>query len=184
MSAWRFDDASRVRRAPSGAAMKGNRLPLFLLAVGVGAALTWGIALPAASQELFIYPAKGQSPAQENQDKGECMVWATNQTGYDPATASGPGGPPQMGSPMAGAFGGAARGAAVGAIGGAIGGNAGRGAEIGAAAGGIFGMMRQRQRYQEEMSYYGAAQDQAAAQRANFQKAYSACLQGRGYVVE
>lgn len=155
-----------------------------LLAAALGWTLTWAIALPASSQQLFIYPAKGQSPAQEQKDKGACMEWATRQTGYNPAFAGGPGAPPQMGSPARGAFGGAARGAALGAVGGAIGGNAGKGAAIGAAAGGLFGMMRQRQRYEEEMSSYGNEQRRADAQRANFQKAYAACLQGRGYVVE
>lgn len=164
--------------------MRNNRVSMLLMALGIGAAVAWVPAPPASSQELFIYPAKGQSPAQESQDKGACMEWATNQTGYNPAFASGPGRAPEMGSPMGGAFGGAARGAALGAVGGAIGGNAGKGAAIGAAAGGLFGMMRQRERYQQEMSYYGAEQSRAAAQRANFQKAYAACLQGRGYVVE
>lgn len=151
--------------------MVRSRASLILLVAWVGCALAWAIALRASSQELFIYPARGQSPAQENRDKGECMERATNQTGYNPAFASSPGAPPQTGSPTRGVLGGAARGAAGGAVGGAIGGDAGKGAAIGAAEGGLFGMMRQRQRHEEEASYYGAQQRRQDAQRANFQKA-------------
>ena len=38
----------------------------------------------ASAQGLIIYPAKGQSQAQQNKDEGECQTWAKNNTGIDP----------------------------------------------------------------------------------------------------
>src|SRR5262245_8220804 len=73
------------------------------------------------------YPAKGQSPEQQQRDMAECQGWAMQQTG-------GPAAAPQPTATGQGVRG-AARGAAVGAIGGAIGGDAGKGAAAGAAAG-------------------------------------------------
>lgn len=35
-------------------------------------------------QDLYIYPAEGQSEAQQAQDRYECHRWAVDQTGYDP----------------------------------------------------------------------------------------------------
>jgi hypothetical protein len=136
----------------------------------------------AQAQQIFIYPNRGQSMEQENQDKFACSQWATQQTGFNPMSAQA--GPPMpMGEGPPGAGGEAARGAAVGAIGGAIGGNAGKGAAIGAAAGALFGGFRRRewemQQQQEEASY----QQQANAERSNYDRAYSLCLQGRGYGV-
>jgi Family of unknown function (DUF6515) len=37
------------------------------------------------SGQLFIYPTKGQSQAQQTQDRNACHSWAAGQTGYDPA---------------------------------------------------------------------------------------------------
>ncbi len=39
--------------------------------------------------QLFIYPSKGQSQAQQAKDRNACHSWAASQTGYDPATQSG-----------------------------------------------------------------------------------------------
>jgi hypothetical protein len=33
----------------------------------------------------YIYPQRGQSPQQEESDKGQCYGWAVQQTGFDPA---------------------------------------------------------------------------------------------------
>ena len=40
---------------------------------------------PARAQQ-FIYPAHGQSPAQQQQDQYQCGQWATQQTGFSPST--------------------------------------------------------------------------------------------------
>jgi hypothetical protein len=39
------------------------------------------------TENLFAYPAKGQSAAQTAQDRQECNTWAVEQSGLDPATA-------------------------------------------------------------------------------------------------
>lgn len=38
----------------------------------------------------YIYPKKGQSKQQQDKDKGACTVWATDQTGFDPANPPPP----------------------------------------------------------------------------------------------
>jgi hypothetical protein len=87
--------------------------------------------VPCSAQSLIIYPAKGQSAAQQDQDRYACHRWAVQQSGYDPSMGSPQPSPYGGASPLRGAF----RGAAVGAVGGAIGGNAGKVAAIGAASG-------------------------------------------------
>ena len=104
-----------------------RRSCMILLTVAVASALG---AAGAGAQQLFIYPQRGQSPQQQQQDRFECHQWAVQQTGFDPMMGTAP--PPPAPAPTTGAVRGAARGAALGAVGGAIGGNAGRGAAIGA----------------------------------------------------
>ena len=137
---------------------------------------------------MYIYPSRGQSPQQEQSDRGQCYTWAAQQSGFDPANPRVPGGPPPaMGAPKGGMFRGAAGGAAMGAIGGAIGGNAGEGAAIGAAAGGVFGGMRRRsseEQQESQQSAYLEQQQNALNQgRGNFNQAFSVCMTGRGYTV-
>jgi hypothetical protein len=135
----------------------------------------------AAQAQVFVYPEKGQSPEQQEQDEFSCHKWAKEQTGIDPnapvQTAAAP--PPQQGQVARGA----AKGAAVGAIGGAIAGDAGKGAAVGAGVGAAGGAARKRRGERE----YQQAQQQAAAQqqqnRQAFDRAYSTCLEARGYKV-
>ena len=119
----------------------------------------------------YVYPTRGQSPQQQQKDMGECHVWATQQTGVNPAAMA----PPPSG-PTGQVAGTAARGAAVGAVGGAIGGNAGKGAAIGAATGALVGGFRRGE--QRRSAEEAQAQASAAYSRAN-----AACLEGRGYTV-
>lgn len=39
---------------------------------------------PMSSDQMFIYPRKGQSEQQKAKDRYECHNWAVSQTGYDP----------------------------------------------------------------------------------------------------
>ena len=39
--------------------------------------------------KLYVYPAAGQSDAQLSEDRYQCHVWATNQSGYDPTMGAG-----------------------------------------------------------------------------------------------
>ena len=139
--------------------------------------------------QVYIYPARGQSPQQEEFDKGQCYTWAVQQSGFDPANpqVAAAGAPPMPGAPQGGMFRGAAGGAAMGAVGGAIGGDAGKGAAIGAAVGGLFGMMRRarwaEEQQQQQQSYMAQQQSAVAQGHAAYNRAFSACMTGRGYSV-
>ena len=129
-------------------------------------------------QQVFIYPQKGQSPQQQQQDTAECQAWATQQSG-GPMAAPQMAAPPPTSSPMRGA----ARGAAVGAVGGAIGGDAGKGAAIGAATGAMVGGMRRRDQMQQQEAAHAQNQQMQAAQSENYKRALSSCLGAKGYSV-
>ena len=153
-----------------------------LIAVHVVTLAGVTLAASASAQQMFIYPQRGQSPQQQQQDRGECHVWAVQQTGYDPTVGVPP--PPPSAAPTTGPGRGAARGAAVGAIGGAIGGNAGKGAAIGAATGAVFGTMRRNNQIREDQAQQQAYAAQVGQEQANYHRAVSACLQARGYTVQ
>jgi Glycine-zipper domain len=154
----------------------------------------------AQSSDVFMYPAKGQSQAQQNRDRYECHSWAVQQTGIDPtrSSASTAMPPPPPSTPYQPSdrhvARGAGRGAALGAVGGAITGDPGKGAAAGAAMGGLAGGFRRRderrQHYaqqqndqQQYMQQHAANQAAQESQRVAFNRALAACLQGRGYTV-
>lgn len=133
------------------------------------------------SQELYVYPAKGQSQDQQQQDEYQCYGYAKNQTGFDPmAVPTATSAKPQE---EGGLVRGAARGAALGAAVGAIGGNAKKGASIGAASGGMMGGMRRRDSQKKQKQWEQEQQANYQNNRNNYNRAYSGCLQGRGYTV-
>ena len=53
-----------------------------------GADEAMNLAQPAG--QLFVYPNNGQSEEQIRQDRYECYVWASGQTGFDPALPNQP----------------------------------------------------------------------------------------------
>lgn len=128
-----------------------------------------------------IYPAKGQSAQQQQRDQGECHSWAVQNTGVDPAqVASTP--PPQASNEPDGERArGAVRGAVGGAAIGAIAGDTGKGAGIGAVVGIVRGGHRSRQ---NQAAAQQQAQSQQQGQINTYYRAYSACLEGRGYTVK
>lgn len=143
-----------------------------------------------AMAQAYFYPEKGQNQQQQQADRGQCHVWAVQQTGFDPASAraGAPPPPPQQHVVGSGAMGrGAAGGAALGAVGGAIAGDAGKGAAIGAASGALIGGVRRSRDIQAQQEAYNsqvAQQQSAIAQgQANFDRALAACMTGRGYTV-
>ena len=158
-------------------------------------ALTWGtiLSLPlpfygTARAQVVVYPAKGQSNDQTQRDKGECMGWATQQSGFDPTRPQNSSPPPPSQAPNdRPVLRGAARGAVIGTVGGAIGGNAGKGAAIGAASGALIGGFRrrdqERQYAYEQQQYQQQQANQFNQQQDGFNRAYAACLEGRGYTV-
>lgn len=152
----------------------------------------------AATMDIYAFPKDGQSATEQSKDESACYDWAHTNTGTDPfqlqkdqqsaeqqsqqdmaaASTVGQG---------AGAVG-AVRGAAGGALIGAIAGDAGHGAAYGAAAGVLIGNRRKRMARHEataDVSAQSAQQQQAYAdQLANFKKAFSACLEGKNYMVK
>ena len=140
------------------------------------------VACSAYAQKPIVYPAKGQSAQQKQQDDKACMAWAKQDTGIDPVAASAP--PPQQSGPAVGGgerVRGAARGAVGGAVIGGIAGDAGTGAGVGAAAGTMVGGARARQNQ-------AAGNEQAKQQQQQalntFYRAYGACMEGRGYTIK
>ena len=81
----------------------------------------------------------------------------------------------------------AAGGAAVGAVGGAIGGDVGERAAMGAGMRALFGAIRrarERREQEQAMQSYATQQQSAMSQgRSNYERAFSACMAGRGYTV-
>ena len=142
-----------------------------------------GLTVPAAAQKPIVYPAKGQSAEQQKKDDAECYAWAKQTTGIDPAVvASSP--PPQQTGPAAGGgqrVRGAARGAAGGAAIGAIAGDAGEGAAIGAVVGTMAGGRQARQQ-QAAQNQHAVSQQQELIN--THQRAFSACMEGRGYTIK
>lgn len=153
------------------------------------------------SSSPMIYPAKGQSARQQDRDKYECHDWARAQTGYDPTqasppaptnainTASAPSRSNQTQEQLGGMVKGAMSGAAIGEL---TNHDAGRGAAVGALGGAVLQRVKQQQAAQQQQQQRQAAQQQdaqrqAAArneQRATYERALSACMEGRGYTVK
>jgi OmpA family protein len=144
------------------------------------------------AQDIYAYPAKGQSQTQQDRDRYECHSWAVKQTGFDPSKAQAVASDTRPATnqplpPQGHVIRGAARGAALGSVGGAIAGNAGTGAAAGAAMGGLAGGMRRRdqklQQSQQQQVNTQAAANSQQNQRNAYHRAMAACLTGRGYTV-
>ena len=153
---------------------------LWILAAGCGSASAQQSI--ASSLGVIPYPSKGQSMTKQHQDEGECYAWAKQQTGIDPiAVASAP--PPPSGPAVGGGerVRGAARGAAGGAIIGSIAGDTSDGVSVGAVAGAMAGGRQARQNKQTKAQQ---TQDAKAATIKHFNKAFGACMEGRGYTVK
>jgi hypothetical protein len=135
--------------------------------------------------EPVAYPTKGQSFDKQNRDEYECHQWAQKETGVDPVAVaeqatstskSGSDGKPGLGS--------GASGAAMGAMRGAAEGDAGAGALHGAGMGRLIAVIRSR-RQMEQQKQAGATEDaDLRAQLDKYDRAYAACLTGRGYAVK
>lgn len=142
----------------------------------LGAMLLW-IAAGVAAQNPIVYPAKGQSPQKQSKDDAACYSWARQSTGIDPAQLAGAA--PAPSGPGGERLRGAARGALGGAAIGAIAGDTGKGAGVGAVAGTMAGGHRTRQK--EAVRNEQAQSQQQTSDTYN--RAYSACMSGRGYTI-
>jgi hypothetical protein len=179
--------------------MKTHKIFLLLIlmvfgAIQIKAQVATTQALPDTSQMtynqisqafgLFLYPSNGQSQEQQKADEFECYKWAMEQTGIDPLNLPKVEVEVQSG-PSGGAVKGAARGAAAGAAIGAIAGDAGEGAAIGATAGAMrgrrSGKQAQAQQNQQAQANASAAEEET---KNTFRKAFSACIEGKGYTIK
>ncbi len=145
------------------------------------AAVVTGSHVATAQSAPIIYPSQGQSIDQQADDEASCRSWSQQQTGFNPAQ-----GPVYYGSSGSGGgevIRGAAGGAALGALGGAIGGKAGKGAKIGAGVGAAAGLLRKGRRKRADKQAQQQAVNRYHQQLAGYNRAFGACMQGRGYAV-
>jgi hypothetical protein len=141
----------------------GYRVSALAALIGFATALSGCASGPPAQPSAYVYPQKGQTAEKQSRDTADCQAWAKQQTGFDPLTDSAKGA--GVGA-LVGAVGGAAAGAAIGAATG----HAGTGAAIGAAAGGIGG------------AGVGGTYNYTKT-KEGYDRAFSACMSGRGYTV-
>jgi hypothetical protein len=149
-------------------------------------------AAPPPTTQVYFYPTRGQSAPQQDRDRYECYLWSVKQTGFDPSRPNLA--PHQrfnvvVTSPPPGYE--TAVGAATGAVLGAVVSRPGReaqGAAVGAIAGAMVGAASESARQQEVERAQRAAAGQRDAhleqQAANYRRAMTACLEGRGYTVK
>lgn len=142
------------------------------------------------AQDMYVYPQQGQSNEQMEQDKFQCYQFGRDQTGFDPMQVPTATRPPPQEKQVTSTGRTVARGAAVGGAYGALTGNSSKArsrAKRGAAAGLVVGGMRNSNaRRENEANRKNWEQEQAANyqhNRNNYNRAYAACLEGRGYSV-
>lgn len=157
--------------------------PKHALSGALSAALVLALYCPgrAVAQEPIFYPSKQQSAELQARDKGECQVWARQTTGIDPvAVAQTPSAPVPTGPAVGGGerVAGAAKGAIVGEI---AGDHGGEGAAIGAMVG---GSRARRNRASQQQAAQQNSDAARSSQMATYNRAVSACMEGRGYSVK
>jgi len=147
--------------------------------------LTACVAGQAVAQELYIYPAQGQSADQLDKDKYECYSWAKNDTGFDPMALPTTSSAPPKGQKKSG---GAVKGGLGGAVIGGILGDSKKSAKRGTLAGGLIGGVSQSSKNakteKKRDDWERKESANYANNRNNYNRAYSACLEGRGYTVK
>jgi len=148
-----------------------------------------------SESDIYVYPSKGQSEKQLDRDRYECHNWAVAQSHYNPSDSHlAPHQqvrvvemPPPGRDTAVGAMTGAV-------IGGSVAGrrDSGEGAVAGAIIGAMVGASSDaaRQRAAQTQSNTSMSADQQAErarlekQAADYRRAISACLEGRGYTVK
>jgi hypothetical protein len=120
---------------------------------------------------LVVFPAKGQTADQQSKDESYCYDWAMQQTGYNPAAPP----PAPTAAPAEAKRGGAVKGAARGAA---------TGAAVGATVGAIKGRRDQKKTAAAQQEAEQTAKAAALEQIEQYKKAYSACIEGKGYNVK
>jgi len=147
-----------------------------------------------AESDLYVYPSKGQTEKQLDRDRYECHNWAVAQSHYNPSDTHlaphqqvrvvempGPGRDTAMGAMTGAVIGGSVAGrhdSGEAAVAGAI---------VGAMIGATSDAARQKAVNQDNARMSADAQAERARlerQAADYRRAISACLEGRGYTVK
>jgi hypothetical protein len=146
---------------------------------------------PPSLTKVYFYPLQAQSEAQQDRDRYECYNWSVRQTGFDPGKHLAPGEeratvvPARSSGQTIGAA--AAMGAVIGAIASSPG-NGAKGAVIGAMAGTVVGSAAaaSEQNEAQRVTQYrdNRGSHRYEQQAAEYRRAMSACLEGRGYSVK
>lgn len=126
------------------------------------------------AQKPSAYPAKDQSAEQQSTDDAQCLAWAKQNTGIDPAAVAAT--PPPPTGPQGERAVGAVRGAAAGALIGDSSKSARTGATVGVLAGGRQARKNQAAQAQQAQASKTQAMD-------TYYRAYRGCMEGRGYIV-
>lgn len=175
---------------------RNHRVRVFYGLVAIGLVLS-----PVAnSQDIYVYPSDGQSDEQLAEDRYACHTWAVKESGFDPSLFKGvaPLRTVKVPVPPNEAEGAAAKGAIAGAVAGGIVGSRGHdtaeGVVIGAVLGTLAGSAIEEQGQQEakakaeaearqEAEEIAKNKTELALRKSNYQRALTACLEGRGYTV-
>ena len=141
---------------------------------------------------IVVFPAKNQTPEQQEADELECLQWGADQAGVKAGEqgpdkkAAGEAAAAKVDSATTGvAVKTAAKGAAVGALVGAISGDAGAGAGYGAIGGAVAGRRAKKQakkNAQAQAEHQVDAETQARIDAVK--KGMGACLESKGYTVK
>jgi uncharacterized protein YcfJ len=148
---------------------------------------------PVSLTKIYFYPQQGQSEAVQDRDRYECYNWSVQQTGFDPGRHAVPRDlrasvvPARSPSPDQQVAGAAVAGAVIGAIAGGPGDRA-EGAVIGAIAGAVLGSVAVSAESSDTRRVETPGQRRVSRryqqEAAEYRRAMSACLEGRGYSVK
>lgn len=148
---------------------------------------------PMPTTTVYFYPTHGQSEAQQDRDRYECYLWARKKSGFDPGQAQLAPHQRVEVTPTAPPGADTAAGAVTGAIVGSMMSprhDKGFGMVFGAITGAMLGaasdQARQEQAAQVQQQYDARENRHYAnveKQARDYQRAMTACLEGRGYTV-
>jgi len=153
-----------------------------VITINVSIAQDSGIA---KSLGLYVFPSNDQDKATQEADEMACFKWAKEQTGYDPMNPTQVVGATVDKSADGSAVVGSAMGAAGGAAIGAIAGDTGKGAAIGATVGAVRGRRAKvvGDAKQQQANDQGAAAVSKELEN-DYKKAFSVCMEGKGYTIK
>lgn len=146
----------------------------------------------AVSGELYVYPADGQDKATLERDRYECYTWATSETGFDPSVDKVVEPAKLVRVPVKdnASEGATTKGTLLGVIAGAAIGDSHEAAAAGAVVGSLTGAIIENEGHKKAKAEARAEaeailrqNETMAAKHGDYQRAFSACLEGRGYVV-